>query len=263
MLNKMQQSEKRNRAEANKNICGSMYGKNVFCAVTGKISRKKGFTLAETLIVIAIIGIIASIVTPMLFGTTSDAELKAAWKKSYSDLSQVTQLIAVDNGGTLAGAFPGDVAGSEDLKNAFASKLNIIKDCSGTSTYGGTGNGGSEEGCWHSAADWKYLYGSAAGISNTPGLILNNGTLVRIYMKQSDCGSDAGDYTRCGVIHIDVNGFKKPNIIGKDIFAMSIVSNALFAEGSRNLNDSSITCIEGSTYITNKGYGCSAKYLYE
>ncbi|MDD3151115.1 MAG: prepilin-type N-terminal cleavage/methylation domain-containing protein, partial [Candidatus Gastranaerophilales bacterium] len=98
---------------------------------------KQGFTLAETLIVIAIIGIIASIVTPMLFGTTNDAELKAKWKKQYSDLSQATMMIVADNGGTLAGAFPGTYAGTEDLKNAYASKLNIIKDCSGTSYYGG------------------------------------------------------------------------------------------------------------------------------
>ncbi|MDD3150483.1 MAG: prepilin-type N-terminal cleavage/methylation domain-containing protein, partial [Candidatus Gastranaerophilales bacterium] len=129
-----------------------------------KIGKKTGFTLAETLIVIAIIGIIASIVTPMLFGTTSDAELKAAWKKSYSDLTQATMMIVADNGGTLAGAFPGDAAGSEDLKNAFAEKLNIIKDCSGTSTYGGTGSGVSAEGCWHSGTNsWYYLNGTGRG----------------------------------------------------------------------------------------------------
>ncbi|MDD3150895.1 MAG: prepilin-type N-terminal cleavage/methylation domain-containing protein, partial [Candidatus Gastranaerophilales bacterium] len=96
------------------------------------MKKKFGFTLAETLIVIAIIGIIASIVTPMLFGTTSDAELKAAWKKTYADFSQATLMIIADNGGSLKGIFTGDTAGSEDLKNAYASKLNIIKDCSGT-----------------------------------------------------------------------------------------------------------------------------------
>ncbi|MDD3150246.1 MAG: prepilin-type N-terminal cleavage/methylation domain-containing protein, partial [Candidatus Gastranaerophilales bacterium] len=123
--------------------------------------KKPGFTLAETLIVIAIIGIIASIVTPMLFGTTSDAELKAAWKKSYSDLAQATMMIIADNGGTLAGAFSGDEAGAEDLKNAYASKLNIIKDCSAISTYGGTGTGASAEGCWHSEGNWYYLNGTS------------------------------------------------------------------------------------------------------
>ncbi|MDD3150354.1 MAG: prepilin-type N-terminal cleavage/methylation domain-containing protein, partial [Candidatus Gastranaerophilales bacterium] len=196
--------------------------------------KKAGFTLAETLIVIAIIGIIASIVTPMLFGTTSDAELKAAWKKQYSDLSQATMMIVADNGGTLAGAFPGDATGSEDLKNAFASKLNIIKDCSGTAVYGGSGGGISAEGCWHSGtASWNYLNGIEMGDDLRPGLILNNGSFVQFYIDKSDCSSPSGNYTRCAHIGVDVNGFKKPNIVGKDIFAANITLNALIPYGAR------------------------------
>ncbi|MDD3150764.1 MAG: prepilin-type N-terminal cleavage/methylation domain-containing protein [Candidatus Gastranaerophilales bacterium] len=264
LIAKMQQLEKRNQTEANKNICGGMYGKNVFCAVTSEISRKKGFTLAETLIVIAIIGIIASIVTPMLFGTTSDAELKAKWKKEYSDLTQATIMIVADNGGTLAGAFPGDLAGTEDLKNSFASKLNIIKDCSGTSGHGGTGSGVSAEGCWHSGANsWYYLNGTGLSSASQPGLILNNGSLIKFYIEKSDCSYAAGDYTRCGYLYIDVNGNKKPNIIGKDIFTVSITSNTLIPFGARGLNNPSTTCVEGSTAASNGGWGCSAKYLYE
>ncbi|MDD3149455.1 MAG: prepilin-type N-terminal cleavage/methylation domain-containing protein [Candidatus Gastranaerophilales bacterium] len=227
-------------------------------------TSQKGFTLAETLIVIAIIGIIASIVTPMLFGTTSDAELKAAWKKQYSDLSQATQLIVVDNGGTLAGAFSGDVAGTEDFKNAYASKLNIIKDCSGTSTYGGTGTGASEEGCWHEGANcWYYLNGTGINDAIAPGLILNNGSLMYFYIVKSDCSAPKGDYTRCGYVHIDVNGFKKPNTFGKDIFGGSITSNAFIPWGARGAYDPSTTCVDGSTASDNYGHGCSAKYLYE
>ncbi|MDD3149464.1 MAG: prepilin-type N-terminal cleavage/methylation domain-containing protein [Candidatus Gastranaerophilales bacterium] len=227
-------------------------------------NKKQGFTLAETLIVIAIIGIIASIAIPTLFGTTSDAELKAAWKKSYSDLSQATMMIIADNGGTLAGAFSGDLAGSEDLKNAYASKLNIIKDCSGTSTYGGTGTGGSAEGCWHSGANsWYFLNGISIGNVSYPCLILNNGSLMRFYIEKSDCSSSVGNYTRCGWMSIDINGFKKPNTIGKDIFTLSLTSNALMAAGARGFNDPSTDCVEGSTSADNHGWGCSAKYLYE
>ncbi|MDD3150374.1 MAG: prepilin-type N-terminal cleavage/methylation domain-containing protein [Candidatus Gastranaerophilales bacterium] len=228
-----------------------------------KKQNKKGFTLAETLIVIAIIGIIASIVTPMLFGTTSDAELKAKWKKQYSDLSQATMMIVADNGGSLIGAFPGDVAGSEDLKNTFASKLNIIKDCSGTSSTGGNVSGGSSAGgCWHSGTNsWYYLNGTGRASTSRPGLILNNGSLMIFYILKSNCSSSAGDYTRCGYIYMDVNGFKKPNTIGKDIFAVSITSNTLIPYGAKGFTDPSTTCIEGSTVAT--GWGCAAKYLYE
>ncbi|MDD3149776.1 MAG: prepilin-type N-terminal cleavage/methylation domain-containing protein [Candidatus Gastranaerophilales bacterium] len=223
--------------------------------------KKEAFTLAETLIVIAIIGIIASIAIPTLFGTTSDAELKAAWKKQYSDLSQATMMIIADNGGTLAGAFPGDVAGSEDLKNAYASKLNIIKDCSGTSYYGGTGTGVSAEGCWHNEV--YQLNGTTTGSRLDPGLILNNGSLIRSYILKSNCSEAVGNYTRCGLISIDVNGFKKPNTVGKDIFYVNIISNALIPYGAREYGDPSTSCIEGSTESINTGSSFSAKYLYE
>ncbi|MDD3150099.1 MAG: prepilin-type N-terminal cleavage/methylation domain-containing protein, partial [Candidatus Gastranaerophilales bacterium] len=164
-----------------------------------KFVRKLGFTLAETLIVIAIIGIIASIAIPTLFGTTSNAELKAKWKKQYSDLTQATMMIIADNGGTLAGAFPGDVAGTEDLKNAYASKFNIIKDCSGTSGFGGTGSGGSTGGCWHSGTNsWYYLNGTGRVSTSRPGLILNNGSLMMFGIEKSNCSYAVGDYTRCG-----------------------------------------------------------------
>ncbi|MDD3150509.1 MAG: prepilin-type N-terminal cleavage/methylation domain-containing protein [Candidatus Gastranaerophilales bacterium] len=232
------------------------------------MKNKPAFTLAETLIVIAIIGIIASIVTPMLFGTTNDAELKAAWKKQYSDLSQATMMIVADNGGTLAGAFPGDATGSEDLKNAYASKLNIIKDCSGTSGTGGTGTGASAEGCWHSGTNsWYYLNGTGRTTDPRPGLILNNGNLMLFEINKSNCSYDlsfwGGDYTRCGHIFIDINGFKKPNTIGKDIFRISMTTNALIPAGARGYFNPSTDCIENSTAATNYGYGCAAKYLYE
>ncbi|MDD3149557.1 MAG: prepilin-type N-terminal cleavage/methylation domain-containing protein [Candidatus Gastranaerophilales bacterium] len=228
------------------------------------MKNRYGFTLAETLIVIAIIGIIASIAIPTLFGTTSDAELKAAWKKQYSDLSQATMMIVADNGGTLAGAFPGDTAGSEDLKNAFAAKLNIIKDCSGISAYGGTGSGISSEGCWHSGANsWQYLNGTGRGSELSPGLILNNGSLILFYLNKSNCSQAIGDYTFCGHMYVDINGLKKPNTIGKDIFLASITSNTLVPWGARGSNSPESTCITGSTATTNTGYGCAAKYLYE
>ncbi len=44
---------------------------------------KKGFTLAEVLITLGIIGIIAAMTIPTLLQNTDEAQLKTAWKKAY------------------------------------------------------------------------------------------------------------------------------------------------------------------------------------
>ncbi|MDD3150942.1 MAG: prepilin-type N-terminal cleavage/methylation domain-containing protein [Candidatus Gastranaerophilales bacterium] len=218
------------------------------------MKKKSGFTLAETLIVIAIIGIIASIVTPMLFGTTSDAELKAAWKKQYADLSQATQLIMVDNGGSLVRASQN----SNSFRNLYESHFNYIKICNE--------NKQEQDECWHAPGLFYYLNGTTVGSWQKNGYILNNGSLVTMWQDSSNCTQPVGTEVRCGGIYIDVNGYKKPNTIGKDIFGVHVLANGIKPLGIDSFGSwqsESNTCIQGATTTSNYGYGCAAKYLYE
>jgi type II secretory pathway pseudopilin PulG len=51
----------------------------------------------------AIIGVVAAIVIPLLMKNTNDMEHKSAWKKSYSDLAQAAKLLLVDNPSGISG----------------------------------------------------------------------------------------------------------------------------------------------------------------
>jgi len=238
-----------------------------------KRSRGKGFTLAEILITLTVIGVVAALTIPTLLQNTQQAELKTALKRDFADLSQATLLIKNDAGGTLVNAFrngAGDGLDSENLKNAYKGKLNYIKECSGTAAYGGSGTGASGEGgCWHGTNNWELLNSTKNLGSQNPGLILNNGTLMFFGLEKSDCMLDlsftggAVTYKRCAAITIDVNGFKKPNVLGKDIFQFSLTSDSLIPAGAQGFFVPEITCIPGSTDSGNNGYGCTAKYLYE
>lgn len=232
----------------------------------GKGLSRLAFTLAEVLITLGIIGVVAAMTIPTLINKTNDLELKSAWKKEYSTFSQAFTQIVNDNGGSVMGVFATNTGG-EALKDAFKSKLLVTKNCIGDSSQGGTGSGSAISGCWHPMSGYKYLNGTVSTDNMLyPGLILNDGAFVVFASSSSTC-TDAtitgADFTRCGWLTVDVNGFKGPNVTGKDIFGMAITPTELIPNGARGGYDPTIYCVPGSTDANNTGRGCPAKYLYE
>ena len=53
---------------------------------------KKGFTLAEILVVLVTIGIIATMTIPSMMKGVQDSQYKTAYKKAYSTISNVAAL---------------------------------------------------------------------------------------------------------------------------------------------------------------------------
>ena len=239
-----------------------MFKKNTNSTITTYL---KGFTLAEVLITLAIIGIVAAMTIPSLLNNVSNAREKAALNNAFSFLNDVILSLASDGGGSIKDLYPGDGLGSEAFKNAIASKLNTTKICSGTSaTFGGTGSGGQAEGCWHAINKWYNYNGTARSTSfDNPGMILSNGYLIEVGLDKTDCSAVKGSYTRCGGIIIDINGFAPPNTLGKDIFAFSVLENRILPEGALGYNDPATTCVSGSANAANTGSGCTYKILYE
>lgn len=207
------------------------------------------FTLAEVLITLLIIGVVASLTIPALINNTQDQELKTAWKKSYSELTQATNLILLDNAGSLKGL----CADNNDncMRNLYAPYLSYTKSCNENSSWGN---------CWHNGlSEFWYMDGTAipSGWTNAAGLILNNGAFVRFIWISSQCNNVSIGISRCGSIYVDVNGFKKPNRVGKDIFGTIIQYNGIKPRGISG--DTAPYC-EGSTGV-NSGFGCPAVYL--
>ena len=64
--------------------------------------KKKGFTLAEALVTLVIIGVIAALTIPAILVNTEQHEYKSALKKALSALNQVIELnIALEGYGPL------------------------------------------------------------------------------------------------------------------------------------------------------------------
>lgn len=183
--------------------------------------KQAAFTVAEVLIVLGIIGIIAEVTLPTLIKNTHEAEYRAGFKKTYSDVAQVINQYNHDIGKS----FISGTMYPYTIDPAFWGYFKTEKICTDAVA----------QGCWHSA--FYTLDGTTSQVKlgknalpSCGGAILNNGTIINITVVNTlPCNiSFGGDrislpyiegYSGTGVVFIfDVNGFKGPNRVGKDIY---------------------------------------------
>lgn len=212
------------------------------------LNSKLAFTLAEVLITLGIIGIIAEATIPTLMNNVNNAENKAAFKKSFSTMSQVMTSVVADQG-SLAGAF----TDNNSFRDLFLPYFKSVKSCNDGDSSCWTCNGQRTVDKFMNGAlvtsigSWWYV--------NRPTLVLNDGTMINFAATSAACtASDANlvaPYagTLCGGVYVDVNGCKKPNTWGKDIFVIETQKDKLFPLGpSMSANGSSLACNKSATY---------------
>lgn len=218
--------------------------------------KKTAFTLAEVLITLGIIGVVAAMTIPTLMNSTNKKELITALKKNYTILSQAAALAANDNGGSLTSA----CASNNDhacFAGLFKPYLNTTSYCpaDGTTT------------CWHAANNWYFGDGVAITYnrSDRANMILNDGSLLSFSASNADCSHTPDTYYTatqlCGSTYVDVNGFKKPNTIGKDIFQVVFLPNSTLPGGAPSITQSAYV---GDTCNSGIGWApCTNYYMYE
>ena len=79
--------------------------------------KRQGFTLAEVLITLAIIGIVAAMTIPTLISSYKKKEYSTKLKKFYSMMTQAIQLSTIENGPVSSWSYPVDSAGNPDIEN--------------------------------------------------------------------------------------------------------------------------------------------------
>ena len=235
------------------NISAFINNLKIFCH-NGKHHHSAAFTLAEVLITLGIIGIVAEMTIPTLMNNVQDQTFKTGWKKAFSELSQAQQEIITDNGGV---DFVNQCADFDDkcLRGLFMAKMNIVKSCDDPIT----------DGCQLTSTfmDGTVTSPLTTGINlGWPAIITSSGYSVKFRSHYGDCHDYAawniGYPVECGWMQVDVNGIKKPNMAGKDIFFLGISKNKLVARGIQGDTITSADCAAGGS-----GAGCSALYLYK
>ncbi len=201
----------------------------------------QGFTLAEVLITLVIIGVIAAMTVPALMQSTNKKETLVALKKANSVLSQALYKIAYNNGYAL-GDYSELSKNQYTFFNEFAKVVNVTKTGDNWSGYKFLNNGSDYK---YSDQGYKYLI-TADGMKYS-ALRIQNMTIYGL--------SDNDRINSVIVILVDVNGEKKPNKIGEDTFFFYIVNKkGIVPAGSYETSD----CQPG-----NRGFTCAGKFLRE
>lgn len=162
---------------------------------------RKAFTLAEVLITIGIIGVVAAITMPVLINKINDMVFLNQRKKAYAELASILEGIRINDEFSL-----GDV--KENFK-VIQSKFKVVKFC----------NNSRVEGCWTDTCqehaqddDYKKYCASVSQNEamngrqgNSVGFVDNSGRQWVHYKNEQALW-----------IIVDVNGDKKPNMLDKD-----------------------------------------------
>ena len=202
------------------------------------MTKFKGFTLAEVLITLGIIGVVAAMTMPTLINSTQGAQYKTGFKKALTVLSQavvmnialndydLSQVVAGTNatGITSAGTA---ATGAQSLWDVFHNRLNIVRESgSGYTTTAGDANqwiivSNTDKDDYedfqgnHGGDAFPVLTAGQSWPAETTFLFMNDG-ITFIFDNRQDTCQKAN--TNIGVANdnycygfIDVNGQKAPN----------------------------------------------------
>jgi len=228
--------------------------------------RKIGFTLAEVLITLGIIGVIAALTIPTLIANTQKTEYVTGLKKAYSVWSQALQKMADDDGtpGDLKPFFDATEGDTQTMGDKIVPFFSIAKNC-----------GTTKKGCWADTISSKIDGSNPASGKDYTGdyyrFITADGMGVSFYYPYKNCNSsfDLSTNICMSAFYVDVNGLKKPNTYGRDIFEFKIIADngpSLYPIGGKNLlewvnNDG---CSFGHGGSTNKdGDYCAGRVISE
>ena len=199
----------------------------------------KGFTLAEVLITLGIVGIVAVLTIPSVMKDYKNRLYTAQLEKVYAQINNATQAIMHD----------------ENVDNFYETKANGVdkftdstkQTCTGGLPYflsnyfeavkKNCATGNADELCvaGSSTSSYKYIDGSNAGGIST-------GTYcIQLASGAAICGfHNPGN--NCTSLVVDVNGQAPPNIAGRDLFSMDIHKDGSLSDYSSGCSDNNFGC---------------------
>lgn len=186
-------------------------------------ARKLGFTLAETLITLAIIGICAAMLITTIKNINPNEKSNIVMaRKAVGNFTEATKQVLLFNSSTRkmdnlsCGESKDDDNDTTKQANAkcvtelYAKYLQVSK----LKSADATGLGGQYFG--------ELIDGLSFGIEYDSRCTLKEGTTIQILPPEEGLVSEVIVSGACAIIYYDVNGAKEPNMVGKDRFSIPV-----------------------------------------
>ena len=225
--------ETRHKA-AEPKTCNHLFTQSLSHLIT---SQKAAFTLAEVLITLAVIGIVAALTLPGLIQNHNEkawSTAKDLWEKK---LTETVRRMNTD--GVMTGHDT-----TEDFMDTFKQYMKVIKTCDNNDLnkcyspeFVLTGKKDNLEKKYIEDFKTANDLGISDWNTNTMSFVISDGTTV-IAAYNPNCPyadpiEDTGSQVACLSMMIDVNGKKSPNRVGKDI----LLSNATISTCDTPIGD--------------------------
>ena len=198
---------------------------------------RKAFTLAEVLITLGIIGIVAALVMPMVLDNINERKYTAARLKALKTIGEAVRNITVTEG-------IGNASNAEDfVENHLRKQIQIVKTCKNNDLRScgieTNSNAITTLTVPHTNITMPKKIGDMAagmsegevtdGNSTSYGFILSNGYSVNLFynpncMSYSKNSEYMGQDSVCVNAIYDMNGLSRPNEVGKDIGFVTVIS---------------------------------------
>ncbi len=178
-----------------------------------RIFGRAGFTLAEVLITLAIVGVVAAITMPNLIANHKKKTYVNKLQKAYITLNQAFKLSEVENGSSDFWDDAFELGNQAYFEKYWEPYFNNATLCE---TY--------EECGYDKIKPYKFLNGEIANIylqpsKNVVKFYLPDGTLYTIIV--SILNAETGEIVPNTGVRVDVNGPKGPNQLGRDVFYLA------------------------------------------
>lgn len=228
-------------------------------------TKKTGFTLAELLVVVMILGIVAVLVVPGLVRKYNKSGFEKQLGSFYNDLSHSMAIAQAENTRFLSLSPLATSQTGGILKNYMQVKEEVTNECNTIDEETGNVSAKSRTPCFaetYKSIDGSATISSSAFCTTGTSMILLSGVAVCITpmtTNETNLRDNSSD------VFVDLNGAEPPNVGGKDLFRMNLYSDATIDEQVKpsarqgaNRTEIAKKCVKSAT-----GEGCFTQFMQD